>query len=46
MLSHSIVTPNEKFALEKLKESIKWESGGYEVVISWKDDRSVLPDNY
>ena len=46
MLSHSFETPNEKFALEKLKRSIKFKSGRYEVLVPWKDDRSVLPDNY
>ena len=46
MLSHSFETPNEKFALEKLKGSIKFESGRYEVLVPWKEDRSVLPDNY
>ena len=46
MLSHSIETPNKKFGLEKLKRSIMYKSGRYEVVVPWKDDRSVLPDNY
>ena len=46
VLSHSFETPNEKFAFEKLKQSIKFESGWYEVAIPWKDDWSVLLDNY
>ena len=30
----------------KPKRSIKFESGRYKVAISWKNDWSVLPDNY
>ena len=33
-------------ALEKLKQSIKFESRRYEVELHGKDDQAVLPDNY
>ena len=33
-------------ALEQLKRSIKFASTRFEVELLWKDDRSVLPDNY
>ena len=46
VLSHSIETSNENTALEKLKRSIKFESRRFEVELLWKDDQSVLPENY
>ena len=42
LLSHSIETPTRN----SRSRSIEYESGRYEVVIPWKDDRSVLPYNY
>ena len=41
-----ILNFDDKLALEKVENSIKYVDGKYQVAIPWKDDELELPDNY
>ena len=40
------MSTDEKASLEKLEELIRYVDGRYQVVIPWKDEEPVLPNNY
>ena len=39
-----IITEEENEVLKKLKESIRYTGNGYQVGVSWKDEKPLLPD--
>ena len=39
-----IFTEEERLALNKVKDSFKYENGRYPVAVPWKDDKPELPD--
>ena len=41
-----ILTTEEKMVVEKVKKSIKFIDGHYQVAIPWKENKLSLPDNY
>ena len=39
-----VFTEEERLALNKVKDSFKYENGRYRVAVPWKDDKHELPD--
>ena len=39
-----VLTEEERLALNKVKDSLKYEKGRYRVAVPWKDEKSELPD--
>ena len=39
------LTPDERLAVNRVRESIRFTAERYEVAVPWKDDRSHLPSN-
>ena len=40
------LTPDERLAVNKVRESLRFTGERYEVAVPWKDDRSHLPSNH
>lgn len=41
-----ILKPEDQFALEALKKSIKFEDGRHDIGVPWKEEKPLMPGNY
>ena len=42
----NILKPEDQFALEALKKSIRFEDRRYEIGVPWKEEKPLMPGNY